>query len=106
MLYRITQGYVFSLDDVRSKMERCIPRQGSELRRVELWSGVSMFETATQAGRVARRNKFGMGIARLDVPDGHPMVVLSQPPSQSGHVTVWSCAPILASFYAGTMPIP
>lgn len=105
MLYRVIRDRQFQLEDVRSKMERCLPRQGSELLHVELWSGVSMFDTARQAGRVARRNHLGMQLARLDIPDGHPMVVLS-PPSQSGHVTVWSCAQVLATFYAGVIPIP
>jgi hypothetical protein len=103
-LYRIIRGQQFALEDVQSKLERCVPRTGSELLRVELWSGLSMFVTAPQASRAARKHNLGRMLVRLDIPGGDPMVVLTSP-NHNGHVTVWACAQHLASFHAGVIPV-
>ncbi len=99
-LYRIVRGRQFVIEDVRSNLARCKPRRASELLDIAEWAGVSTFDTPERAGYTARLHHMGTQLARLDVPADDSRVVLS-PRSSSGHVTVWACEQVLASFVKG-----
>lgn len=105
MLYRIIHGRQFDPSDLRSNLNHCKKRRKAELADISLWAGVSTYNTAGQAGLVARTNGIGTMLARLEVPENDARIALGQP-SSSGHVTVWGCEQLLASCVQDVIPIP
>lgn len=105
VLYRIIRGRQFTSDDLRSNLARCKKRRTGEIIDLTLWAGVSMFDNVQQAGRVARLNRIGTQLARLDVPETDERIVLG-PRSSLGHVTVWACDQVLHSCFRDVVPIP
>ena len=96
-LYRILVGSQATLHDFRANLARCKARRGHELIDASIWSGISTFDTQGPAERLARRHRMGTHLARLEVPADDERVVLS-PRGESGHITVWACEDLLASF--------
>ncbi len=103
-LYRILGGPQVTLYDFRANLARCKPRRGRELIDYSIWAGISTFDNPPAAERLARRHRMGTHLARLEVPADDERVVLS-PSSESGHITVWACEDLLASFVHGVTAI-
>lgn len=104
-LFRIVRARQFTIDDVRSNLARCKPRRQAELINIALWSGISMYDSPESAGVTARKHRIGTQLARFDLPDDDRRVAFG-PKSQSGHVSVWGCEDVLASYFVGVLPIP
>jgi hypothetical protein len=96
-LYRILLGPQPAPTDFRANLARCRPRRGHELLDAAIWAGISTFDSQGPAQRLARRHRIGTHLARLEVPVDDERVVLS-PRGDFGHVTVWACEDLLASF--------
>jgi hypothetical protein len=103
-LYRILLGSQATLLDFRANLARCKARRGHELIDAGLWAGISTFDTQPRAERLARRHRMGTHLARLEVPADDERVVVS-PRGESGHITVWACEDLLASFVHGVTAI-
>jgi hypothetical protein len=89
-LYRILREPVPVRADFRSHMSKCDPRRGAELVDHALWAGVSMFIDPLAAARRARRYHLGTHLARLEVPEDDPAMVV-RPTLADNHYTVWAC---------------
>jgi hypothetical protein len=106
-LYRIVQGPSPTAADFQSHMAECEPRRAAELIDHALWAGVSTFDDPRPAAQRARRFSIGTHLARLEVPDDYPTVVVRQTLEQrSGHFTVWACDELLLSFVREFTAVP
>jgi hypothetical protein len=96
-LYRIIAGADPTLIDFRSHMAQCQSRRFAEIQDHALWAGVSTFLNPLHAVARARRfSTLGTHLARLEVSDDDPNVVVRQTlDPRSAHFSRWACEALL-----------
>jgi hypothetical protein len=106
-LYRIIARADPTVLDFRSHMAQCQSRRFAEIQDHALWAGVSTFLNPLRAAARARRfSALGTHLARLEVPDDDPGVVVRQTlDPRSAHFTVWACEDLLLTFVREITPI-
>lgn len=88
VFYRIVESDPPTLTDFASRRARGLPPRGAEIRRPELHSGLSLYDTEAQARETARRfPTLGGLIAAVALPEGGPFRV--EQTLRSGHHTAW-----------------
>lgn len=88
--FRVVKTNPPSLNDFLSNVARGIKPPDEDAETLRLWLGVSVYATAAQARRMARRYpRHGAFIAHLEVEAGAP-VRFERTLSTPGHHTMWA----------------
>jgi hypothetical protein len=107
ILYRIVQEQAPQLSDFESNLSKCLSRRGAELTDALVWAGFSMYDTAVEAERTARRvrGRIGRFIAAVRVPLDRQELIVVRQTLRPGHFTVLACAPRCVELVEHVRPI-
>ncbi len=104
VFYRIVLTDPPTVADFESRQAKGLPPRGAELRRPELYRGLSLYATEVQAGETARRfPALGNFIAAVAIPVNGPFRV--EQTLRPGHYTLWGEPEDLLAAVVATVPI-
>jgi hypothetical protein len=92
-------------ESFKSHAELDLPPRGVELEHLQIYEGISVYDTVEAATEVARRwSKIGEFVARMQLRGGElDVLVLRWGPE--GHLTLWGEALMLSSATAEIVPV-
>ena len=103
--YRIVQTNPPTVVDFLSGFDRGEQPPRRDPEAVRLWDGISVYATAPQARRTARKfSRLGSCLAQLDIPDDAPLRI-ERTRHHRGHHTIWGDPAYLLGCVAAVVPI-